>query len=113
MASKGANRVVKNGPVKQTKKRPSSKTDDVPKEQLLRAVAQANKIGQLLDKRLSFDIDRETNKVIVKVIDKGGKVLRMIPPSQMIRMAAHLNQLKVLNDRVIGAAESVILDQES
>ena len=95
------------------KKSISRKSCDVPKKQLHSAVSQANKIGELLDKRISFDIDRKTNKVIVKIIDKStGNVLRVVPPIEMLKMAAHLNQLKVLNDKVIGAAESVILDHK-
>ena len=96
------------------KKRSSTrKSSDVPKKELHSAVLQANKIGELLDKRISFDIDRKTNKVIVKIMDKStGNVLRVVPPVEMLRMAAHLNKLKVLNDKVIGAAESVILDHE-
>ena len=88
------------------------KSADILNEQLYSAVAQANKIGDLLDKRLSFDIDNnKTNMVVVKVVDKStGKVVRVLPPGEMLKMAAHLKQLKVLNDRVIGAAESVILD---
>ena len=70
-------------------------------------------IGELLDKRLSFNIDMKKNKVIVKIVDKStGNVVRVIPPGEMLRMAAHLKQLKVLNDKVIDAAESVILDQK-
>jgi len=113
MASKGTNKAGENIPVKRRKNITVSRADDVTREQLHSAVAQANKIGELLDKRLSFDIDRKTNKVIVKVVDKStGNVVRVIPPEEMLRMAAHLKQLKVLNDRVIGAAESVILDHK-
>lgn len=113
MASKVTNKAGVKDPVKGRKKSPNLKKGNVSKEQLYSAVAQANKIGGLLDKRLSFDIDRKTSKVVVKVIDKNtGNVLRLIPPGEMLRMAAHLKQLKVLNDRVIGAAESVILNYE-
>ena len=85
--------------------------ENVTKRQLSSAVAHANKIGKLLDKRFSFDIDSKTNKVIVKIVDKStGNVVRVVPPGEMVRMAAHLKQLKVLSDKVIGAAESVILD---
>ncbi|GBE41687.1 flagellar protein FlaG [bacterium BMS3Bbin09] len=95
------------------RKNSTRKSCDVMKEQLHSAVAHANKIGELLDKRLSFDIDRKMNKVIVKVVDRSsGNIVRVIPPDEMLRMAAHLKQLMILNDRVIDAAESVILDHE-
>ena len=112
MASKNNSKAIEN-PVKKSRKSTASRKGYVPNRQLDSAVAQANKIGELLDKRLSFDIDRKTNKVLVKVVDENtGNVLRVIPPGEMLRMAAHLKQLKVLNDKVIGAAESVILDHK-
>lgn len=114
MATKGTNRSATNSPVKQNRKCPPPGKDAVPGEKLCVAVAQANKIGQLLDKRLSFDIDKKDGNAAVKVVDKSsGKVLRVLPPEEMLRMAAQLKKLKVLNDRVIGAAESVIFDNES
>lgn len=113
MASKGTNKAVVKNPAKKKKKIPAARAGDVTNGQLSSAVAQANKIGQLLDKRFSFDIDRKTNKVIVRVVDKNtGNVIRVIPPGEMLRMAAHLKQLRVLNDKVIGAAELVILDHK-
>ncbi len=89
------------------------KQGNVPNEQLRFAIAQANKIGEFLGKRLSFDIDMKTDNVIVKIKDKGtGKVVRVVPPVEMIRIAAHLKQLKILNNKVIDPAESVILDHK-
>ncbi len=108
-----ASEVTGNGSEKTGKGIPVSREENVTKRQLNSAVAQANKIGELLDKRLSFDIDSKTNKVIVKVVDiSTGNVVRVLPPGEMLKMAAHLKQLKVLNDKVIGAAESVILDHK-
>lgn len=100
-------------PVKEKKENSTQKESNVTPGQLHSAVAQANMLGELLDKRLSFNIDMKTNKAVVKIVDKStGNVVRVIPPEKMIKMLAHLKQLKVLNDRVIGAAESVILDHE-
>jgi flagellar protein FlaG len=88
----------------------SQNTVKVSRSELEDALEKANKIGQLLDRRLSFDIDEETNKVIVSVIDDNtGEIVRQIPPEEMLRIASHLKQLQVLNDRVIGAAKSIIL----
>lgn len=111
MASKGTNKTVVKNPVKKKNKLPFSKVVDVTNGQLNSAVAQANKIGELL--RFSFNIYRKTNKVIVRVVDKNtGNVIRVIPPGEMLRMAAHLEQLQILNDKLIGAAELVILDHK-
>ena len=113
MASKVTIKSVENDPGKKRKETSVSRKGDVTKGQLHSAVAQANMIGELLDKRLSFNIDLKTKKVVVKIVDKStGNVVRVVPPEEMLRMVAHLKQLKVLNDRVIGAAESVILDHK-
>ena len=113
MASKVTSKAGENNHVKVQKKTSTHKGCNVTPGQLHSAVAQANMIGELLGKRLSFNIDMKTNKVVVKIVDKStGKIVRVIPPEEMMRMVAHLKQLKVLNDRVIGAAESVILDHE-
>lgn len=112
MALKVTNKAGMNNPVNNKKKVPSSKKSNVSSGQLHSAVTEANIIGERLDNKLSFNIDAITNKVMVKIIDQStGNVVRLIPPGEMLRMVAHLKQLKVLNDRVIGAAESVILDQ--
>ena len=113
MTSKVTSKAGENNHVKEKKKISTHKESNVSPGQLHSAVAQANMIGELLDKRLSFNIDMKTNRVVVKIVDKStGNVVRVIPPEEMLRIVAHLKQLKVLNDRVIGAAESVILDHE-
>ena len=113
MASKVSSKAEDNYPVKEKKKTSTNKVCNVSPGQLHSAVEQANKIGKRLDKILSFNIDVKTNKVVVNIVDKStGKVVRVIPPEEMLRMVAHLKQLKVLNDKVIGAAESVILDHK-
>ena len=113
MASKVTCKAGENDPVKMRKKTSTHKEFKVSPEQLHSAVAQANMIGEFLDKRLSFNIDVKMNKVVVKIVDKNtGEIVRVVPPEEMLRMLAHLKQLKVLNDKVIGAAESVILDHK-
>lgn len=113
MASKVTSKAGENDSVKEKKKNFTHKECNITPGQLHSAIAQANMIGELLDKRLSFNIDMKTKKVVVKIVEKStGNVVRVLPPEEMLRMVAHLKQLKVLNDRVIGAAESVILDHK-
>ncbi len=58
-----ASEVTGNGSEKTGKGIPVSMEENVTKRQLSSAVAHANKIGELLDKRFSFDIDTcRTNK---------------------------------------------------
>ncbi len=83
----------------------------VSKTELDKAVERANDIGQLLKRKLNFSIDEATERVVVKVIDEEtGEVVRQVPPSEMLRISAHLKQLQEMNDKVMSAVKSVILD---
>ena len=83
----------------------------VSKGDLERAVESANETGQLLKRKLNFSVDEATEKIVVKVIDEEtGEVVRQVPPNEMLRIAAHLKQFQEMNDRVMSAVKSIILD---
>ena len=43
---------------------------------------------------ISFSIDKDTGKTVIKVIDNTTKkVIRQIPPEDMLRVAAHIKEL--------------------
>jgi len=88
-----------------------SKKEPLSKPELEAAVESANEIGQLLKRKLNFSIDSSTERVVVQVIDEeSGEVVRQVPPQEMLRIAAHLKQLREMNDQVMSAVKSVILD---
>ena len=83
----------------------------VARAELDSAVDQANEIGQLLNRKLNFTIDEATERVVVTVVDEEtGEVVRQVPPNEMLRISAHLKQLQEMNNRVMSAVKSVILD---
>ena len=89
----------------------SDRAESVSRRELDMAVEQANDTGQLLKRKLNFTVDEATEKVVVKVIDEeSGEVVRQVPPNEMLRIAAHLKQLREMNDQVMSAVKSVILD---
>ncbi|MBL7050082.1 MAG: flagellar protein FlaG [Nitrospira sp.] len=88
-------------------------TVEIPLEKLEKAVEDANEAGQMLKRELNFSVDKESEEVVVKIIDKeSGDVVRQIPADEMMRISAHLNQLRDMNDQVLSAAKSIILDIE-
>jgi flagellar protein FlaG len=90
---------------------PAKKASAVPKSELLEAVDNANEIGQLLKRKLNFTIDRETDRIVVEVVDEEtGEVVRQVPPEEMLRISAHLKKLLAMNEQVMYAVKSVILD---
>ncbi len=84
----------------------------VTKNELVDAVDNSNEIGQLLKRKLNFAIDENNkDKVVVTVVDEeSGEVVRQVPPKEMLRISAHLQKLKDMNDQVMHAVKSVILD---
>lgn len=87
------------------------KNGAISKNELGNAVEYSNKVGQMLKRKLNFSIDETTEKVVVKVIDEeSGEVVRQVPPQEMLRIASHLKELQEMNDRVMSAVKSVILD---
>ena len=89
----------------------SVKTEAVSQAELDKAIEYANESGKLLKRKLNFSIDDTTEKVVVRVVDEeSGEVVRQVPATEMLRISAHLKQLREMNDRVMGAVKSAILD---
>jgi flagellar protein FlaG len=67
---------------------------DAEKAYLNEALEKLKTIGDIFDRRLHFEVDEDTKRVIVKVIDtKTDKVIKEIPPEQMVRLAAKIQEM--------------------
>ena len=61
---------------------------------LIDAIAKLKHAGDVFNRRLDFKVDKDTNRIIVKVIDtKTDKVIKEIPPEQLIELAAKIQEL--------------------
>ncbi len=55
---------------------------------------------QAQDARLTFETDRDSGKLVVRLKDSSGRVIRQIPPDEMLRLARAIDQyLGLLVDR--------------
>ena len=89
----------------------SKETPVVTKKELVDAIDNSNEIGQLLKRKLNFAVDESSERLVVKVIDEeSGEVVRQCPPKEMLRISAHLRKLRDMNEQVMHAVKSVILD---
>ena len=89
----------------------SNKSTAITRAELDKAVDYANETGKLLKRKMNFIIDDATAKIVVRVVDEeSGEVIRQVPAAEMLRISAHLKQLREMNDQVMGAVKSVILD---
>jgi len=61
---------------------------------LIDAIAKLKQAGDVFNRRLDFKVDKDTNRIIVKVIDtKTDKVIKEIPPEQLIELAAKIQEM--------------------
>lgn len=59
---------------------------------VMKAVEKLNEYTQLSNSYLQFQIHDETKKLMVKVIDANGEVIREIPPEKTLEMLARLEE---------------------
>ncbi len=69
--------------------------------ELAQQLEEAANIANFLNRSLSFEVDREIKRVVISVVETdtktgGKKVIRKIPPEQMIKVLKHLNQVRGL-----------------
>ena len=71
------------------------KENNVPsKEAIEKALIKAQELAQSLSRKLSFSYDDRINKVIVRVMEGSSeKVVRQIPPEDMIRLSLKMDEI--------------------
>ncbi|MCZ6873855.1 MAG: flagellar protein FlaG [bacterium] len=56
-------------------------------------VALANRIAEVLDRKISFSYDDKLDQIIVKIVKKStGETIRQIPPQEMVELIANLRE---------------------
>ena len=66
-------------------------------EQVASAAEKINDTIKAFTTDLQFSVDKDTNRVIVKVLDKeSGEVIRQIPPDEVISIAKALDTIRGL-----------------
>jgi flagellar protein FlaG len=64
------------------------------REVIDQAIAKLKGLGDLFNRRLDFRVDQETHRVVVKVIDtETDTVIKEIPPEQVLRLAAKIQEM--------------------
>jgi flagellar protein FlaG len=89
------------GSVPQSAKREAVQTREAPKEQKKASREEMEKVAreinenlQAMNTELSFSVDTETNKVVLKIMNsKTHEVIRQIPAEEALRVSSHINRL--------------------
>ncbi len=98
----GQNEAIKEAAA-EAEKMQREKQNSITKEEMDRYIRQVIKDASLLNRDLKYSINRETNQVIVKVVDKStDKVIKEIPPESLQRLQVRLKeQLGLIIDEQI------------
>ncbi|MEJ2590490.1 MAG: flagellar protein FlaG [Candidatus Thiodiazotropha sp.] len=69
-------------------------TSPVSKEDVAAAVAQMKDFAQVVSRQLQFDVDDESGRTVVRVLDKdSGDVIRQIPPDEVLVLAKQVKEM--------------------
>ncbi|WJH27485.1 flagellar protein FlaG [Paenibacillus sp. CC-CFT742] len=69
----------------------SDKSESVNKQQLDKLIEDGNKVLQRMDTQLRWSVNKESNQMIVKVMDtQTNEVLREIPPEKYLELVQNL-----------------------
>jgi len=70
------------------------KISDSNKNYVNEAIKKLKQAGDIFNRRLDFRVDEATKRIVVKVIDtETDKVIKEIPPEQLIRLAARIQEM--------------------
>ena len=70
-----------------------------------RTVSRINEIVQSVQRDLSFNVDQESGRTVIRVIDsESGELIRQIPSEDLLAIATHLRdfQDEIVSGRDIG-----------
>lgn len=81
--------------------RPAS---SVSKGEVQAAVEQMKDYAQVMSRQLQFDVDEDSGRTVVRVLDKdSGDVIRQIPSEEVLALARHMKELmEAENAKVAG-----------
>lgn len=69
-------------------------TTSVSKEDVEAAVAQMKDFAQVMSRQLQFDVDDDSGRTVVRVLDKdSGDVIRQIPSEEVLALARNMKEM--------------------
>ena len=69
-------------------------TSSVSKEDVEAAVAQMKDFAQVMSRQLQFDVDDDSGRTVVRVLDKdSGDVIRQIPSEEVLALARQMKEM--------------------
>ncbi len=76
---------------------------EVSVEEIENIVKELNKFIQIFNTKVAFEIDEETKKTILKIVDvETNEIIRQIPPEELLRISRRISELLglIINERI-------------
>jgi len=81
-------------PIVERKDELPSAREEIPREDVERATDKLNRLMGLIDKRLRFDLNEESDQIMVRVIDQDTEdVLKEMPPKRVLELLHSLTDI--------------------
>ena len=95
VAEAGQGDIAQKGSVKQSADVSSPEQADYSRQKIEEAVNQMNRQIQEVSREIHFSVDKSTDRVVIRVIDRQtNELIRQIPSEEMLNLAEHLGKLK-------------------
>jgi flagellar protein FlaG len=72
-------------------------------EEIEQIVSELNNFIQIFNTKIAFEIDKETKKTVLKIIDaQSNEIIRQIPPEELLAISKRISELLglIINARV-------------
>ncbi|MFN3134678.1 MAG: flagellar protein FlaG [Candidatus Kryptonium sp.] len=72
-------------------------------EEIESVIKELNQFIRIFNTKIAFEIDRETKKTILRIVDvETNEVIRQIPPEELLKISRRISELLglIINDKV-------------
>lgn len=72
-------------------------------EEIESVIKELNQFVQIFNTKIAFEIDKETKKTILRIVDvETNEVVRQIPPEELLKISRRISELLglIINDKV-------------
>jgi flagellar protein FlaG len=77
--------------------------DSLTSDEIQELIGELNDVMKIMNTKISFSIDTETNRPIIQVLDKEtGELIRQIPPEELMRVSQRMSDVLgvLFDDRI-------------
>ncbi len=77
--------------------------DDLSIEEIESVIGELNQFIQIFNTKIAFEIDKETKKTILRIVDvETNEIIRQIPPEELLKISKRISELLglIINEKV-------------